>query len=57
MSEKKYMVVERDGNVLAEGMTLDIALLFMKAFCREYFMSYITLTLREHERCCAADEK
>lgn len=35
MSEKKYQVVENDGNVIAEGMTLDMALLLMKAYCQE----------------------
>lgn len=55
MSEKKYKVIENN-RVIAEGMTLEMALLFMKAYCQEYFMEYITLTLKEHERCeCASD--
>ena len=56
MSEKKYKVMERDNRVVAEGMTLEMALLFMKAYCQEYYMEDITLTLKEHERCeCASD--
>ena len=55
MSEKKYKVIENN-YVIAEGMTLEMALLFMKAYCQEYYMEYITLTLMEHERCeCVND--
>lgn len=56
MSEKKYKVIEIDANVVAEGMTLEMALLFIKAYCQEYNMSYITLTLKEHERCACISE-
>ena len=56
MSEKKYRVIERDQYVIAEGMTLEIALLFIKAYCQEYNMAYITLTLKEHERCVCISE-
>ena len=49
MNEKKYEVIERDGGIIASNMTLEVALLFMKAYCNEYYMSCITLTLREQE--------
>ena len=51
MSEKKYKLIDEYNHVIAEGMDLEIALLFIKAYCREYFMENITITLKEHERC------
>jgi len=56
MREKKYKVIDKLDRVIAEGMTLEIALLFMKAYCQEYYMEYVTLTLKEHEGCeCVSD--
>lgn len=48
MSCKKYEVL-RGGSVLAQGMELDLALLFIKAYCQEYYMEQVKLTLREME--------
>lgn len=52
MSCKKYEVL-RGACVLAQGMELDLALLFIKAYCQEYYMEYVAdqvkLTLREME--------
>jgi hypothetical protein len=56
MSEKKYKVIDSNNHVIAEGMALEYALLFMKAYCEEYFMEKVTLALKEHEKCeCGAD--
>ena len=46
MSEKKYLVADENG-VLARGMNLDDALMFMKAYCEKYYMEYIDLDLQE----------
>lgn len=48
MSCKKYEVM-RGASVLAQGMELELALLFIKAYCQEYYMEPIKLTLREME--------
>ena len=57
MLEKKYKVVDDLNHVVAEGMTLEMALLFMKAYCQEYYNEYINLTLVEHERCMCANSE
>lgn len=44
MSEKKYLVADTNG-VLARGMNLDDALMFMKAYCEKYYMEFIDLYL------------
>lgn len=46
MNEKKYMVLERN-NILAKGMRIDDALMFMQAYCEKYFMEVCELILRE----------
>lgn len=46
MSEKKYLVVDTNG-VLARGMNLDDALMFMKAYCEKYYMEFIDLNLKD----------
>lgn len=46
MNENKYTVLIDTCVVLATGMTLDDALLFMKAYCEKYYLDYISLTLR-----------
>lgn len=53
MNEKKYKVIDSNNHVIAEGMALEYALLFMKAYCEEYFMEKVTLTLKEHENVSA----
>ena len=47
MSEKKYRVIDSLNRTIASNMSLEIALLFMKAYCQEYFMECVTLTLKE----------
>lgn len=46
MSEKKYLVADTNG-VLARGMNLDDALMFMKAYCEKYYMEFIDLNLKD----------
>lgn len=46
MNEKKYLVADRNG-VLARGMSIDDALMFMKAYCEKYYMEYIDLDLQQ----------
>ena len=51
MSEKRYEVLDKRNNVIATGMDLRTALLLMKAFCEEYYMETVKLTLKELDRC------
>lgn len=57
MNEKKYKVIDCFNNVIADGMTLEMALLFMKAYCNEFYMEEIKLTLMERERMTRSDEE
>ena len=49
MKEKKYTVIDNTCVVLARGMTLDDALMFMKAYCEKYFMEHIRLELQDED--------
>lgn len=51
MSEKKYEVLDECNHVIATEMNLRTALLLMKAFCEEYYMETVKLTLKELDRC------
>ena len=51
MSEKRYEVLEECNHVIATEMDLRTALLLMKAFCEEYYMETVKLTLKEMDRC------
>ena len=57
MEERKYKVMDDMGFCLAADMSLDMALLFMKAFCQEYYNERIKLRLelmiREDTECCS----
>ena len=57
MNEKKYKVIDCFNHVIADGMTLEMALLFMKAYCNEFYMEEIKLTLMERERMTRSDEE
>lgn len=50
MNERKYRVIDIFNNTLAENMNLQIALLFLKAYCEEYYLENIKLTLEEIKR-------
>ena len=51
ISEKKYEVLDDRNHVIATEMDLRTALLLMKAYCEEYYMECVTLTLKELDRC------
>lgn len=51
MSEKRYEVLDECNHVIATEMDLRTALLLMKAFCEEYYMETVKLTLKELDRC------
>ena len=51
MSEKRYKVIDELGHVIANNMNLRTALLLIKAYCEEYFMEHVNLTLKEEELC------
>lgn len=51
MSEKRYEVLDECNYVIATEMDLRTALLLMKAFCEEYYMETVKLTLKELDRC------
>jgi len=56
MNEKKYMVLERN-NILARGMRIDDALMFMQAYCEKYYMEVCELILKEEPRCMVEGEE
>lgn len=45
MAERKYKVMDNMGFCLAANMDLDMALLFMKAYCQEYYNERVKLRL------------
>lgn len=51
MSEKRYEVLDECNHVIATEMDLRTAFLLMKAFCEEYYMETVKLTLKEMDRC------
>ena len=51
MSEKRYEVLDECNHMIATEMDLRTALLLMKAFCEEYYMETVKLTLKELDRC------
>lgn len=51
MSEKKYKVIDELNHVIANSMDLRTALLLMRAYCEEYFMESVKLTLMEEVGC------
>lgn len=50
MNERKYRIIDAFNNVLVENMNLEMALLFLKAYCEEYYLENIKLTLEEIKR-------
>lgn len=47
MNERRYRIIDTFNNILAENMNLEIAILFFKAYCEEYYLENIKLTLEE----------
>ena len=50
MNERKDRVIDTFNNVLAENMNLEMALLFLKAYCEEYYLENTKLTLEKIKR-------
>lgn len=50
MNERKYRVIDIFNNVLAENMNLQMALLFLKAYCEDYYLDNLKLTLEVMKR-------
>ena len=48
MEERKYLVAD-NGGVIARGMSLNNALLFIKAYCEKYYADEIDLQLQDEE--------
>lgn len=57
MSEKKYEILDDSNHVIATEMDLRTALLLMKAYCEEYYMECVTLTLKEMDRGKSEEDK
>lgn len=49
MEENKYRVMERN-NILADNMSLEMALLFMEAYCNKYYMNDVLLTIQRYHK-------
>lgn len=54
MNEKKF-IVSKGNTTLASEMTLDDALLFIKAYIEKYYMEHLSLRITEMERVKAGD--
>lgn len=49
MSEKKFRILDANGIELASGMSLNMAIVFIKGYAREFFNYHILLTVEELE--------
>ena len=47
MGENKYRVIERK-TVLADNMSLEMALLFIEAYCNKYYMENAELVIQRY---------
>ena len=47
MSEKKYKVIDKFGHVLADNMSLDIALVLIKGYASEYYNEPLSIRIEE----------
>ena len=47
MSEKKYKVIDKLGHVLADNMSLDIALVLVKGYASEYYNEPLSIRIEE----------
>ena len=47
MNEKKYKVIDKLGHVLANNMSLDIALVLVKGYADTYFNEPLILRIEE----------
>lgn len=47
MSEKKYKVIDKFGHILADNMSLDIALVLVKGYVSEYYNEPLSIRIEE----------
>lgn len=47
MSEKKYKVIDKFGHILADNMSLDIALVLVKGYASEYYNEPLSIRIEE----------
>ena len=47
MSEKKYKVIDKFGHILADNMSLDIALVLVKGYANEYYNELLSVRIEE----------
>ena len=57
MNERRFFVKGHDGEMLASNMSLVDALIFIKAYVREYYMEPANLSLCEHSRASEGEEE
>lgn len=50
MSEKKYKVIDKFGHVLADNMSLDIALVLVKGYASEYYNESLSIRIEEQQQ-------
>ena len=47
MNEKKYKVIDKFGHILADNMSLDIALVLVKGYASEYYNEPLSIRIEE----------
>lgn len=50
MSEKKYKVIDKFGHILADNMSLDIALVLVKGYASEYYNEPLSIRIEEQQQ-------
>lgn len=50
MSEKKYKVIDKIGHILADNMSLDIALVLVKGYASEYYNEPLSIRIEEQQQ-------
>lgn len=48
MNEKKYKVIDKFGHILADSMSLDIALILIKGYASEYYNEPLSIRIEEN---------
>lgn len=49
MSEKKYKVIDKFGHILADNMSLEIALVLVKGYASEYYNEPLSIRIEEQQ--------
>lgn len=56
MNEKRYEVIDEYGHSIAKGMSLDMAIMFIKAYIELYYEDSVMLTIKEELHIMSAQE-